>query len=93
MMKHRIYAALVVVAVAGAPLAAFAADGPRPSSYHDWPGMMQGTAPASEPTVTPFDGTRPSSLDNWHGMTGPVDASNASSADPVFDGPRPSPNH
>ena len=91
-MKKQIHAAIVVAAIAGVPFAAFA-DGPRPSSYNDWPGMMQDTVPATVPSVSPFEGPRPSSLNNWQGMTGPVYSPSVSSADPVFDGPRPSPNH
>ena len=91
-MKKQIHAAIVVAAIAGVPFAAFA-DGPRPSSYNDWPGMMQDAVPATVPSVSPFDGPRPSSLNNWRGMTGPVYSPGLSSADPVFDGPRPSSNH
>jgi hypothetical protein len=90
-MKKHIYAVIVVAAVATTPFAAFA-EGPRPSSYDNWPGMMQDTAPVSVPSTSPFEGPRPSSLNNWHGMNGPVPP-NVSSADPVFEGPRPSPNH
>lgn len=91
-MKAPIYA-LLVATMLSAPFAAFAEEGPRPSSYHDWPGMTNATPPAVEPVATPFDGTRPSSLDNWHGMTGTTLPPNASSVDPSFEGVRPSPNH
>jgi hypothetical protein len=92
-MKQQIYAALIVAVVAGAPFAAFAEQGPRPSSYNDWPGMMQDTPPATMPAVNAFDGPRPSSQNNWPGMSQDPAAASVSSADPVWDGPRPSPNH
>jgi hypothetical protein len=88
-----IYAAVLGITLAAAPLAAFAQEGPRASSYGNWSGMMNAAPPAAEPAVTPFDGARPSSLNNWHGMTGTSNPIGASSADPSFDGPRPSPNH
>lgn len=92
-ITHKIiYAAFLGISLASAPLTAFAQQGPRPSSYDNWPGMTNTTAPASETAVTAFDGTRPS-LDNWRGMTGTVDSVGVSSADPSFAGPRPSPNH
>ena len=92
-MKTQIYVALVVAAVAGAPLAAFAEEGPRASSYNDWPGMMQNTVPAAVPAVSPFEGPRPSSQNNWQGMSQDPAANTVSSSDPAFQGPRPSPNH
>jgi hypothetical protein len=88
-MNKHIYAAIVVAAIAGVPFAAFA-DGPRPSSYHDWPGMMQDTAPVTVPSISPFDGARPSSLHNWPGMSQQPAPATVSSADPVREGPRPS---
>src|SRR5258707_3145520 len=63
-----IYAALLGVALAGAPLAAFADEGPRPSSLHNWPGMMQDTAAEAVTPATP----------------GTYGAPNVSPADPVF---------
>lgn len=92
LVKTRIAALLLGAAIASGPLTASAEEGPRPSSYGNWSGMMNATGPSSEPTVTPFDGTRPSSLEQWHGITGAA-GPNASSTDPSFDGPRPSPNH
>jgi hypothetical protein len=92
-MKNRICAAIAVAIVAGAPLlSAFAAEGPRPSSYNNWPGMMDNAAPAIEPAASPFDGPRPSSLDNWPGMMSTAVPATVPSASP-FDGPRPSSAH
>jgi hypothetical protein len=92
-MKKQIYAALIAAAVAGAPFAAFAQQGPRAASYNNWPGMTQDTAPASVPTLSPFEGARPSSENNWPGMSQVPAANTVSSSDPNFQGPRPSPNH
>jgi hypothetical protein len=64
-MKKSIYAAVVAVALAGAPLAAYA-DGPRPSSYNNWPGMTQAAMPAAFNAVSAFDGPRtPSPHYEW----------------------------
>ena len=91
-MKHRIYAATIALSViVGIPFAALA-DGPRASSLHNWPGMVDNTVPASEPAVTPFDGPRPSSQNNWPGMMNQATPTQAPSASP-FDGPRPSSAH
>lgn len=91
-MKKQIYAALIITAVAGVPFAA-SAEGPRPSSYNDWPGMMHDNSPAAMPAVNAFDGPRPSSLNNWPGMSQSPAPAAVSSADPVWQGPRPSPAH
>ena len=88
-MNKQIYAAIVVAAIAAAPVTAFA-EGPRPSSYHDWPGMMQDTAPAAVPSTSPFDGPRPSSLSNWPGMSQQPDPATVSSSDAARQGPRAS---
>jgi hypothetical protein len=88
-MNKQIYAAVIIAAVAGAPFAAFA-EGPRVSSYHDWPGMMQDAAPASFPSVSPFEGPRPSSLNNWRNMSQQSAAEAVSSADPARQGSRAS---
>ena len=84
LMPKAIYAALLGVALAGAPLAAFAQEGPRPSPVHNGPAMtqVQDTNAANggygTPDVNPAD---------------PVFQTPLSAADPVFQGPRPSPNH
>jgi hypothetical protein len=91
-MKNRICAAIAVAIVAGAPLVSAFAAGPRPSSLDNWPGMMDNTAPASEPAASPFAGPRASSLDNWPGMTNTAIPATVPSASP-FDGPRPSSAH
>jgi hypothetical protein len=87
LMHKTVYAALLGVALAGAPLAAFAQEGPRPSSMNNWPGMVQ-AAPAPAANAT-------------NGGYGSPDVNPAASvfqapvtnADPVFAGPRPSQNH
>ena len=92
-MKKQIYVALIAAAVAGAPFAAFAQEGPRAASYNNWPGMMQNTVPSAVPAASPFEGARPSSQNNWPGMSQDPAANTVSSSDPNFQGPRPSPNH
>lgn len=91
-MRKTIYAALLGAAVISAPLAAFAQEGPRPSSLSNWPGISQNTPPAYVPSASPSEGPRPSSLSNWPGVSGGY-AAGGSYTDPSFAGPRPSPNH
>ena len=85
----RLYAALLGIALAGAPLGAFAQEGPRPSSYNNWPGMLQPNAPAAVTAAAPGPYGAPN-VD----PADPIFRQRAiNSADPSFDGPRPSPNH
>ena len=93
-LTHKtIYAALLGIALAGAPLAAFAQEGPRPSSLNNWPGMVDQTSLAYG-AATPAYGApsySPTAPGTWSNF--PASAAPLSSANPVFDGPRPSPNY
>jgi len=88
-MNKQIYAAVIVAAIVGAPIAAFA-QAPYLPSYNGWAGMAPEAAPANVPSSAPFDGPRPSSRNNWPGMSPQFAPANESSADPVLEGPRPS---
>ena len=87
-MKNRLYAAIAVVLVAGVPVASALAEGPRPSSYNNWPGMMDNSGPANVPSAYPVQQPRASSLATWPRMT-----YNAMLSPSPFDRPRPSPAH
>ena len=88
-MNKQIHAAVIVAAIVGAPIAAFAQTAYLPS-YNGWAGEVPEAAPANVPYISPFDGPRPSSLNNWPGMSPEVPPAAVSSADPVLQGPRPS---
>ena len=91
-MKHRIYAATIALSIiVGSPFAAFA-QGPRPSSMNNWPGMVGSTAPTAVPAATPFAGPRPSSQNNWPGMMNDAAPARVPAASP-FNGARPSSAH
>ena len=92
-MKNRIYAAIAVAIVAGAPLvAAGAAEDPRPVWQDNPSGMVDNTVSANVPAAPPFDGPRASSAGNWPGMMNDTPPAIEPSASP-FDGPRPSSAH
>ncbi len=90
-MKNRMYAVMAMAVVAGVSFAASAQEGPRPSSYDNWPGMAHYVTPAATPYAGPIE--PPASAGNWPGMT-PYNAPAVSySANPSFYGPRPSSAH
>jgi hypothetical protein len=68
-MKALFAAAAVLLAASSlAPLAR--AEGPRPSSENNWPGMTYSDTNVGNPVAaTPAAGPRPSSENNWPGMT------------------------
>ena len=85
LVKTRIAALLLGAAIVSGPLTASAQEGPRPSSVHNWPAPNQvldsnaTNGGYGAPDVSPND---------------PVfRQQRMNAADPVFDGPRPSPNH
>ena len=72
-MKTALIVAAVVLA-AGAAIASASAQGPRPSSHNNWPGMTSAPPPAPSQTAevpAGWQGPRPSSERNWPGMTDP----------------------
>lgn len=64
---------IAVLALAASAASTIArADGPRPSSENNWPGMTYAASPpvvAQQPAAAPLPGPRPSSANNWRGMS------------------------
>src|ERR1700675_826145 len=59
-MNKQIHAAVIIAAIVGAPIAAFAQTAYLPS-YNGSAGEVPEAAPANVPYISPFDGPRPSS--------------------------------
>src|SRR5258708_1564348 len=89
-MKNRAYAVMAMAIVAGVSFAAFAQEGPRPSSYDNWRGMTNTVTPVAIPSTPPNEPSAPEG--NLPGTT-TYNAPTTYSADPSFAGPRPSSAH
>lgn len=91
-MKNRVYAIMTMAVVTGVSIAASAQEGPRSSSYGNWPGMLNSPVAAAAAPVASIEPPAPA-MPVWQEGASPYYTPAAPVYNPSFEGPRPSSAH